>query len=129
MSESAQGSSFSAFWRLMRYARPFRGRLIAGIVAVIAVGGSIFGMLANIDRLVAPIESGGQVEAVTGQDYQALGGLIEWLEGHDIPAVTEEGEMKWQLMALSVVGILTVTAATVLFVLDWFIGKFGKGLR
>ncbi len=115
MSEPAYGSAFSAFRRLMRYARPYRGRLIVGVVAGIIVGGSIFGMLAKIDDLVAPLESGGRVENVSGgvdddgggaaSGHGSLGEAIRWLEKHGIPATTADGQMTWQLMVLSIIGL------------------------
>lgn len=108
-------SSGSAFVRLLGYARPYRGRLAIGILAGLLVGGSLYGMLANLKGLLRPLESdmgatpsaAVQKAGTTAKPAAApsLGGAGEFLARYGIPTTTPDGRMSWQLLVLSVIGL------------------------
>lgn len=109
MSVQAQQKSTALFWRLLRRTRPYRARLIVGIVAGFLVGGSIFGILANVEGLLLPLAGGGQAVAEEsvddGEDISEGGRLTKasvWLEQHNVPLQTPDGRMTWQGLLASI---------------------------
>ena len=109
MSLHAQPTSTALFWRLLRRTRPYRVRLTVGIVAGVLVGGSIFGILVNVEGLLRPLETGGQVVAEESADpaereseegWLAKGN--DWLEAHGVPLQTAAGRMTWQGLLASI---------------------------
>lgn len=132
MSEAERESSSAEFFRLLRYARPYRVRLTIGILAGLLVGGSLFGLLSNIQGLIRPLEGGGVVEETADGEVSAdglpLGAAGEFLERHGIATTTEDGRMTWQLMVLGVIGLPIYVAlrASATFVNRYFMRWVGS---
>ncbi len=56
MSRKPEEFKKQSFFRLLKYTKPYKGRLIIGILAGFLVGGSIFGVLMMAPQLVSAIE-------------------------------------------------------------------------
>ena len=119
MTPTDSTSAWSVYRRLLGYARPYKRRLIIGILAGFVAGSSVFGLLKASPGLILPFEQAGQAvqqddpavdaptHGLTGSSARAL----EWAEARGIKVVREDGRMTWQVMVLGALGLpLLVTA-------------------
>ena len=105
------------FCRILRYAKPYSGRLAVGIAAGFIVGTSVFGMLSSIPQVLGPFE--GQLgsartvkaeadagergaEGETTSQVRVLESIAQRL---NLPATDAEGRMTWQFMLLTILGL------------------------
>jgi subfamily B ATP-binding cassette protein MsbA len=97
-------NTLSTYGRLVSYVKPYRGRLIAGILAGVLAGGSIFGILTVIPNIIGPFTGGDKVAASETQGEEK-NDLEKLAERFDIPIEREDGSMSWQFMLLSMIGL------------------------
>ena len=57
MSADGERSTLGAYRRLVKFARPYAGRLMIGVIAGMFCGGADFGLLTAIPQVIKPIES------------------------------------------------------------------------
>ncbi len=113
MTPAGSASVWSVYRRLLGYARPYKAQLTIGILAGLIAGGSVFGLLKASPGLILPFEQGASVAeegdtAPSGAAHGLTGSharAVEWLEGHGIPVVREDGRMTWQVMVLAALGL------------------------
>jgi subfamily B ATP-binding cassette protein MsbA len=116
-------STYSSFARLLSYVRPYRTRLIIGILAGFVSGGSIFGLLHFSRYIFAPFDPqpAATAPAIAGTESSAtaadadLGIVGDLAERWRIPTRREDGSPSWQLMLLSIIGIPICMFIKVLF--------------
>ncbi len=78
-----------SYFRLLRYARPYWGRLAIGILAGLLVGGSLFVSLLMIPRLVGVVDPGASItEKPAAAEASAL------VEAANRPGLTEEERLQ-----------------------------------
>jgi subfamily B ATP-binding cassette protein MsbA len=105
----------SGFGRLLPYAARYRWRLTVGVLAGVAVGGSLFGLLTLSPELIAPFEHGqvkGPESGVTpAAPLQAkpqpatLGSLGSLAARLGVETTTADGSMTWQFLLLTLCGL------------------------
>ena len=54
--DNTQEAKRQAYWRLLRYVKPYWGRMTVGIIAGFIVGGSLFGSLMLIPSLMSGVD-------------------------------------------------------------------------
>ena len=105
------------FCRILRYAKPYSGRLAVGIVAGFVVGTSVFGMLSSIPQVLSPFE--GKRETVRSERLAAdsagtdaseqAPSRLSVLEGvadrFGLPIRDADNRMAWQFMLLTILGL------------------------
>lgn len=100
------------FLRLLRYTRPYRGRLVVGIVAGLLCAGTFFGMLSFMPDAFDAFESmGGEPGAGVALDT-ASDGTPGWFRKaerlaarFDIPLREEDDTLTWQAVLLGLIGL------------------------
>jgi subfamily B ATP-binding cassette protein MsbA len=105
-------STKHVYVRLLRSVRPYRGRLIVGIVAGLLVGGSLFGLLGTVPNLIRPfIETPAATAAPDVDEGVGIvpgdkGGLVKKLaERLGVDPEKDDGTMTWQFMVLSLMAM------------------------
>ncbi|MBQ7404388.1 MAG: ABC transporter ATP-binding protein [Lentisphaeria bacterium] len=67
---------FSTYWRLLKYAKPYKFRLIVGILAGFLIGGSLFGSFMMLPSLFSGIEfssdASAKIEKEAAEIYRAV---------------------------------------------------------
>ena len=97
-------STLSTYGRLVSYVNPYRGRLIAGIVAGMLAGGSIFGILTVIPRIINPfVDEAPAAESAVEVDEK--GDLEKLADRFGVPIERDDGSITWQFMLLSMIGL------------------------
>jgi len=103
-------STFSAYGRLLRYARPYRWRLAAGVIAGVVFSGSLFGLLNVSPKLFAPFGTGSKTAVGQAGSGQSPGGssvgkeagvVLDLAKRIGVQPTREDGRMTWQFMALT----------------------------
>ncbi len=89
--------TWTTYRRLLGFARPYRGRLILGILSGVVSGGSLFGVLRFIPNLVQVLEDGGGE-----QDLGMAGTLAERL---NLTAWMPKADT-WQFLLISVIALI-----------------------
>ena len=108
-------SSFATYKRLLHFTKPYRKRLVIGILAGILAGGSVFGVLRFIGPVIEPFtQDAAAAEIVsdasdTGEENQDLSPVTSWVDSASeklgIKKVRDDGRITWQFMLLTVLGL------------------------
>ncbi len=109
-------SSWQTYKRLIGFTRPYRWRLIVGVLCGMVAGGSLLGVFQYAPRLIEPFEQ--RPAALVAEEAEApaekhealevspLGSLGDYLaERFNIPQFREDGTISWQFMLLGLLGL------------------------
>ncbi len=100
-------STWDAYRRLLRFALPYKGRVIIALVSGLMVGGSLFGLLNLSPNLLRPFEeaevsaSGAEPAAADSGFEKDLRRVESIAARYDLELTTEDGRLTWQGMALA----------------------------
>ncbi len=72
MNETTGKSTFSAYRRLIRYIRPYTGRILIGVVAGFFCGSANFGILTAVPQILKPIETQNRIVAPSAAPVQTV---------------------------------------------------------
>lgn len=127
MSDSTD--SWNLYRRFFGFARPYKWRLVAGVVAGFLCGGTLFGMLQMSQKILDPFEkkapaavekadSAAVEKTPPALDMMVPKSVLRFMDRHGIPRSREDGTMTWQFMVLSLIllPILIVSRAVAVFV-------------
>lgn len=123
-------STFSAYRRLIRYARPYTGRLIIGIVAGLLVGGSLFGLLEISPNIIKPFEQGitagpkGEDSGIRSEsDPKDKVGMVESIAARfGVSATHPDGRMTRQFVL--VVGLIAMPIIVLVRALAIYLNRY-----
>ncbi len=136
-----------AYLRLLRRTRPYRGRLLVGIVAAILCGGSTFGLLQVVPRALGSFEVSRGIgtspaAARTEGAPASEDALPSWFvkaervaARYQLPLRRADGAPSWQCLALSLIGlplIVLLRAAAVFlnhYCMRWLGARVVRDLR
>ncbi len=119
MSDPGQGASWPVFRRLLRYARPYRLRLGLGLAAGLLASGSLFGVLANLESALSPLDPATpNVASVRGAPDTGLNRIQGWLDriGLSDPDHTDQVTPAFVVLALVLLPLLVGARAVGVFV-------------
>ncbi len=116
MIETNNSSAYSIYRRLLGYVRPYKVRLIIGILAGIVAGGSLFGLLQAVPSVLslldsppAAIEKTVTVPQPDVNKYQGydpkMVKAMKTAESHGIPVIHENGTVTWQVILIMVIAL------------------------
>lgn len=99
-------TTYAQYRRLLGYARPYTARLIVGVVAGLLCGGSLFGLLQVVPRLIKPFEAQVEPAAPASAAASEQGYADDWVtEAADrfgVPVKDDEGRLTWQFVLLGI---------------------------
>ena len=104
-------STFATYKRLLKFAKPYRTRLIIGILTGLLAGGSVFGVLRFVAPVIKPFTTDvtpeTAVEDDAGGDEQGLTESIVERAAEDlgIQKARDDGRITWQFMLLTTFGL------------------------
>lgn len=145
MSEQANRSSLSVYRRLFKYAKPYKWRLVVGVLAGVVFSSSLFALLNQTPKVFSPFDNGGQKatiasstndtdQAVISSSEQAAY-VLKLAESFNVPQFDSSGRMTWQffLLTLSLVPFLVVAWALAnylnLYYMRWLGARIVLDLR
>ncbi|MEI6809474.1 MAG: hypothetical protein WCN95_12195, partial [bacterium] len=123
MSETLNRSTLSVYRRLFTYARPYRWRLVIGILSGVVFSGSLFALLNQTPKVFLPFEQQAgksEVQAGTNSTDRALMAsnkqaayVLRCAAYLNVPQFDAAGRMTWQffLLTLSLVPLLVMVWA------------------
>lgn len=145
MSEHSNRSTFSVYKRLFKYTRPYRWRLIIGVIAGVVFSGSLFALLNQTPKVFQPFElPAGKVEMQDGTNStdrslmvsnKQAAYVLRCAEYLKVPQFDPTGRMTWQffLLTLSLVPLLVMVWATAnylnLYYMRWLGARIVLDLR
>ncbi|MDA0989461.1 MAG: ABC transporter ATP-binding protein [Verrucomicrobia bacterium] len=112
MTDAGNATTWSVYRRLLAYARPYRGRLIIGVLAGLLGGGSLFGLLQVSPAVLRPFTPEPTVVVVPTEPAveptaaivpglpKEFNRFIEAAERRHIPIFDENNRMTWQFLML-----------------------------
>ncbi len=113
MTDKNSSSALSIYRRILGYARPYKVRLIIGILAGIVAGGSLFGLLQGVPGVLSLLDSPVVIEEPVPESastrYEGLDDnfvkAIKVAEERGLPVMKEDGSLTWQVMLLALLAL------------------------
>ena len=111
MSNTPTRSSLSVYRRLFKYAKPYRWRLIVGLLAGIVFSSSLFAMLSATPKLFAPFGADKHVTAQVAtnstdkafiESKHEAKYVLELASRLNVPQFDSSGRMTWQFFVLTI---------------------------
>ncbi len=99
-------NSFQTYFKLLRFTKPYRTRLIIGVLAGFMSGGSLFGVLYNMPNLIRSFEVK-KIEKIkkVKKDDSGLARIKRIAKRFDIQLEKADGSITWQFMLLGMIGL------------------------
>lgn len=97
-------ASIKTYAQLLTFVKPYKIRLLIGLVAGFMTGGSLFGVLHFSPKLVQPFKMGAEQPKDKGTSTEVARAreIAAWL---NIPATMPDGAISWQFMLLTMIGL------------------------
>ena len=144
MSPAESHSTYALYRRLLRYARPYKGRLAVGVVAGFLAGSSLLGLLHVSQNVIKPFEdapltsSGQRPESAaveTKKPARDEGVVMDLARRFNVTPARDDDTMTWQFLALTLTAlpllVLLRTLATYLnrYYVRWVGARVVRDLR
>ena len=97
--------SFRTYFMLLAFAKPYKKRLIVGILAGFLSGGSLIGILYYSPDVIRAFEIGKPDVELKQDDAGAQSNVDKIATRLNIQTTKPDGGMSWQFMLLSVIGL------------------------
>ncbi len=100
-------NSFQTYFKLLRFTKPYKTRLIIGILAGFLSGGSLFGVLYNMPHLIRSfeVEKTEKIEKERPEEDGSLVKIRKIATRFNIQLEKADGSITWQFMLLSMIGL------------------------
>ena len=138
MTENNISSTSFVYRRILSYARPYKGRLIIGIMAGIVAGGSLFGLLQGVPGVLSLLDSPVVIEqSASESDNARYAGIddnfvkaIKVAEDQGLPVMKEDGSLTWQVMVLGLLALpmFVILRGVGIFTNRYFMRWVGSGI-
>nr|HPN84472.1 ABC transporter transmembrane domain-containing protein [Victivallales bacterium] len=121
-----------SYIRLLKYVKPYKMKLAAGIIAGFVAGGSLFGSFFWVKDLIEPFEKtstnltgnisteatvemrktaqpeNSQAQKTVGKNLKELASIEKYAKKWNIPLQHENGKMTWQFFTLTIFGLIVL---------------------